>query len=56
MSPTAPKVLTWILGLAFGISGIVGHYKHVQFLTDYNYLFLLAGFVILALGTTFRNL
>jgi hypothetical protein len=56
MSPTAPKVLTWILGLAFGISGIVGHFKHIQFLTEYNYVLLLIGFVILAVGTTFRGL
>jgi hypothetical protein len=54
--PSAPKVLTWILGLLLGISGIVGHFKHVQILTEYNYLLLLSGFVILAAGTIFRSL
>jgi hypothetical protein len=56
MAPSAPKQITWILGLALGILGIVGHYTHVEFLTEYNYPLLLAGFVILALGTSLRGL
>jgi hypothetical protein len=56
MGPSSPKQLTWILGLALGICGIIGHYTRVQILTEYNYLFLLAGFVVLAAGTTFRGL
>jgi hypothetical protein len=54
--PSAPKKITWIIGLASGILGIIGHYAHVEILTEYNYLLLLVGFVALALGTTFREL
>jgi len=56
MAPSAPKRITWILGLIIGILGIVGHYSHVQIISEHNYELLLAGFVILAAGTTFRDL
>ena len=55
-TPSSPKKITWIIGLTCGILGIIGHYAHVQVLTEYNYILLLVGFVILALGTTFREL
>ena len=55
-SPSAPKKITWIIGLAAGILGIIGHYAYVQVLTDYNYELLLIGFIVLAIGNTFREL
>ena len=55
-SPSAPKQITWIIGLACGILGIIGHYAQVQVLTEYNYILLLIGFVVLAIGTTFKEL
>ncbi len=55
-APSAPKRITWIIGLICGILGIIGHYVNVQILTEYNYVLLLVGFVILAVGTTFREL
>jgi len=55
-TPSSPKKITWIIGLACGILGIIGHYAHVQFLTEYNYVLLLTGFIVLAAGTTFREL
>lgn len=56
IAPSAPKKITWIIGLAAGTLGIVGHYAHVQILTEYNYALLLAGFIALAAGTTLRDL
>jgi hypothetical protein len=53
-APTAPKKLLWIIGLASGIGGIIGHYAQVQILSEYNYMLLLIGFVVLAVGTSFR--
>lgn len=55
-SPSAPKQITWIIGLVCGILGIIGHYANVPFLTEYNYTLLLVGFIALAIGTTFRDL
>lgn len=55
-APSAPQRITWIIGLSAGILGIIGHYANVQILTEYNYVLLLAGFIALAVGTTFREL
>ena len=56
MLPSAPSKFVWIIGLILGILGIIGHFASVDFLTTYNYWFLLAGFVLLALGTTFKEI
>jgi hypothetical protein len=55
-APSAPKKITWIIGLTLGILGIIGHYARVQILTEYNYALLLSGFIVLALATTFKEL
>jgi len=55
-APSAPKKITWIIGLASGILGIIGHYAQVEILSEHNYILLLAGFIILAVGTTFKEL
>lgn len=53
--PSAPKQITWIIGLVSGLLGIIGHYADVQFLSEHNYILLLIGFLVLAAGTTFRE-
>jgi hypothetical protein len=55
-APSSPKKITWIIGLTLGILGIIGHYAHVDILTEYNYVLLLSGFIVLALATTFKEL
>ena len=55
-APNSPKKITWIIGLILGGLGIIGHYAHVQVLNEYNYLLLLIGFLVLAAGTTFREI
>jgi len=54
--PSAPSRIVWIIGLILGIIGIIGHFVTVDFLTANNYWFLFAGFVLLALGTTFNEI
>jgi hypothetical protein len=54
--PSAPKKITWIIGLLLGILGIIGHYAHVEYLNEHNYILLLSGFIVLAVGTTFKGL
>jgi hypothetical protein len=54
--PSSPKKITWIIGLISGVLGIIGHYAHVQVLSEYNYILLLIGFLVLAAGTTFRQI
>lgn len=55
-APSSPKKITWIIGLISGVLGIVSHYVHVDILTEHNYFLLLIGFVVLAIGTTFREI
>jgi hypothetical protein len=55
-TPSSPNKIIWILGLISGILGIIGHYANVDFITEYSFILLLVGFVLLALGTTFRGM
>ncbi len=57
MKPSSPKTIVWIIGLIAGILGIVGHYYNgsIPFASEHNYLLLLAGFVLLAVGTSFKG-
>lgn len=54
-NPSAPKRITWIIGLICGILGIIGHFSEVKILTEHNYTLLLIGFIILAAGTTLKE-
>lgn len=56
MKANAPTSIVWILGLLLGILGIVANYTHIQYASEYNYYLLMAGFILLALGTTFKGL
>lgn len=53
--PSAPNKVLWILALIFGILGIFAHFFPIDILSSYNYEMLLIGFVLLAVGTTFRG-
>lgn len=55
-TPSAPKKITWIIGIAAGLLGIIGHYAQVEILSEHNYTLLLVGFLVLAAGTTFREI
>ncbi|HLF51144.1 hypothetical protein [Flavobacterium sp.] len=56
MNPSAPKNITWIIGLICGILGIIGHFAQVQFLTEHSFTLLLVGFLVLAVGTTVKGI
>lgn len=55
-APSAPNKITWIIGLICGILGIIGHFADIPTVTENHFILLLIGFVVLALGTTFRQL
>ncbi|MBN2215251.1 MAG: hypothetical protein JW723_13520 [Bacteroidales bacterium] len=56
MKASAPTTIVWVLGLICGILGIIGHFISVEVITSISYWLLLAGFVLLALGTSFKGL
>ena len=55
-NPSAPKKITWIIGLISGILGIIGHFAQVQILSEYSFELLLIGFIVLAAGTTLKSI
>lgn len=55
-NPSAPKRLTWIIGLIAGILGIIGHFVQIQFLSAHSFTLSLVGFVVLAIGTTVKGI
>ncbi len=55
MKPSSPSKYVWIGGLILGILGIAGHFISLDIISTYNYTLLLAGFILLAAGTTFKD-
>ena len=56
LKPTTPSKGVWIIGLLLGILGILGHFASLDFLSVYNFWLLLGGFILLAIGTTFKGI
>lgn len=54
-NPSAPKKITWIIGIILGILGIIGHFVQIDILTEHHFVLLLIGFIALAIGTTFKG-
>ncbi|WP_199856378.1 hypothetical protein [Lunatibacter salilacus] len=55
-TPSSPKKITWIIGLVAGLLGIIGNYAQVEILSEHSYTLLLVGFLVLAAGSTFRDI
>lgn len=55
-SPSAPNQTLWILALIIGFLGIIVRYFHVDQLSGYSFEMVLIGFLLLALGTSFRRM
>ena len=55
-NPSAPKKITWIIELIFGILGIIGNFANIQVLSEHSFKLLLIGFVILAVGITVKRI
>lgn len=56
MELSAPKQITWWIGVILGVLGILGHFTKLPYVTVYDFWFLAAGFVVLALGTALEGL
>jgi len=54
--PSAPNKTLWTLALITGGVGILVRYVHVDYLSSYNYIMLLIGFALLAIGTSLRKM
>ncbi len=54
-NPSAPQKITWIIGIIFGILGIIGYFVRIDILSEHHFALLLIGFIALAIGTTFKG-
>ncbi|MEL7121865.1 MAG: hypothetical protein AAFO07_20625 [Bacteroidota bacterium] len=54
--PNAPSRGIWILGSIAGLLGLASRYVDIPEVSTYQFELLAAGFVLLLLGTTFRNI
>lgn len=55
MKPSAPNKILWAIALIAGILGLLGHLISVNYLTEYSFMLVLVGFVLLAIGTSFKG-
>lgn len=55
MRLSAPTQILWVLAVIIGICGIIGHLTHVKYLTEYKFVLVMIGFIILVIGTLFRK-
>jgi hypothetical protein len=56
MKTSSPSKFIWVLALIVGIIGIIAHFIKIQYVSEYEYWLLLAGYALLVLGTTFKSL
>ncbi len=56
MDLSAPKQVTWWIGVILGVLGILGHFAKIQYVTANDFWFLAAGLVVLVLGTLLEGL
>ncbi|HMN91163.1 MAG TPA: hypothetical protein PKD70_09660 [Saprospiraceae bacterium] len=57
MKTNAPRVITWVIALVLGLSGIIGQLAiKTGFLAENAFWLVAAGFVILLLGSSIKGL
>lgn len=56
MNLNAPKNVTWWIAVVLGVLGILGSLVTIPLVSDYNFLFVVAGFVLLAIATLLKGL
>ena len=56
MKLSAPKNVTWLIALVLGVLGILGTFVRIPLVTDYSFLLVVVGFVLLALATLLKGL
>ncbi len=49
------KQILWVLAVIIGVSGIIGHLTHVKYLTEYKFVLVMVGFILLVIGTMFKK-
>ena len=56
MNLNAPKTVTWWIAVIIGVLGVLGSVVQLPLISTYNFLFVVIGFVLLALATLLKGL
>ncbi|MEN6480918.1 MAG: hypothetical protein ABFD29_01895 [Anaerolineaceae bacterium] len=56
MRLSKPKVVTWWIAVVVGGLGILGYFVSIPLASQYSFLFVAFGFVLLALATFLKGL
>lgn len=56
MKLNAPKNITWWIAVVVGVLGILGSLVQIPLVSTYSFLFVVVGFVLLALATLLKGL
>lgn len=56
MKLNAPKQITFLISLIIAVLGVLGYFVTIPFISVYAFWFVVAGFVLLALGTFVKGL
>jgi hypothetical protein len=56
MRLNAPKNVTWWIAVVVGVLGILGSFTSLPLVSDNSFLFVVIGFVLLALATLLKGL
>ena len=55
MKLSAPTQILWVLAVIIGTCGIIGHLTSVNYLTEYKFVLVMIGFILLVIGTLFKK-
>jgi len=56
MKLSRPKEVTWWIAVVLGVVGILAHLGIITVLSTYAFWLVVAGFVLLVLGTLFKDI
>ena len=56
MKPSAPKMWAYWVGIVAGLVGAIASYIDLGVVSDYGLLLLVVGWLVLALGTSFKGM
>lgn len=55
-TPSAPNQIIWVIAIIVGILGLLAPYLSVAVLSTNSFWLVAAGFILLAVGTTFKGI
>ncbi|MFW5714199.1 MAG: hypothetical protein ACOCYU_05955 [Brevefilum sp.] len=56
MSFSAPTKIAWWIALILGVLGLLGRFMDIPFVSDNNFWFLFAGWLLFVIATLFNDI